>query len=60
VTGPATHNLVGTRLIEERLGVPAKNARTDAAGLAAVVRTACERAGALRPRAAAATAEAAG
>jgi hypothetical protein len=39
VTGPATDNLVGTRLIEARLGVPAVNARTDAERLAAVVRT---------------------
>jgi hypothetical protein len=38
VTGPATDNLVGTRLIEERLGVPAINARTEAARLAEVVR----------------------
>jgi hypothetical protein len=37
VTGPATDNLVGTRLIEQRLGVPAFNARTDADKLAAVV-----------------------
>jgi hypothetical protein len=37
VTGPATDNLVGTRLIEERLGVPAHNARTDAERLAQVV-----------------------
>ena len=48
VTGPATDNLVGTRLIEERVGVPAVNARTDAARLAEVVRNACERAGTLR------------
>jgi len=38
VTGPATDNLVGTRLIEERMGVPAVNARTDGARLAEVVR----------------------
>ena len=37
VTGPATDNLVGTKLIEERLGVPAHNARTDADRLAEVV-----------------------
>ena len=37
VTGPATDNLVGTRLIEERLGLPAFNARTAAPALAAVV-----------------------
>lgn len=28
VTGPATDNAVGTTIIEERMGVPAKNART--------------------------------
>ena len=56
VTGPATDNLVGTRLIEERVGVPAVNARTDAARLAEVVRSACERQGALRPRGTAAEA----
>lgn len=38
VTGPATDNLVGTRLIEERLGVPAINARTDGERLAELVR----------------------
>jgi hypothetical protein len=43
VTGPATDNLVGTRLIEERLGVPAINARTDAARLAEVVRASLDR-----------------
>ena len=37
VTGPATDNLVGTRLIEERLGVPAANARTDPDRLADIV-----------------------
>lgn len=37
VTGPATDNLVGTRIIEERLGIPAVNARTDGEKLAAVV-----------------------
>lgn len=37
VTGPATDNLVGTRLIEERLGVPAANARTDADRLADIL-----------------------
>jgi hypothetical protein len=37
VTGPATDNQVGTRIIEERLGCPAVNARTDAERLAAVV-----------------------
>lgn len=43
VTGPATDNLVGTRLIEDRLGVPAVNARSDAERLAAVVREALAR-----------------
>jgi hypothetical protein len=37
VTGPATDNLVGTRLIEERLGVPAANARTNEERLAEIV-----------------------
>ena len=37
VTGPATDNAVGTRLIEERTGVPAVNARTDAPRLAQFV-----------------------
>jgi hypothetical protein len=37
VTGPATDNQVGTRIIEERLGIPAVNARTDGERLAAVV-----------------------
>jgi hypothetical protein len=37
VTGPATDNVVGTRLIEERLGVPAANARTDPDRLADIV-----------------------
>jgi hypothetical protein len=40
VTGPATDNLVGTRLIEERLGVPAINARSDGERLAELVRRA--------------------
>jgi len=43
VTGPATDNLVGTRLIEARLGVPAVNARSDGERLAAVVREALAR-----------------
>ena len=43
VTGPATDNLVGTRQIEARLGVPAVNARSEAEKLAAVVRAAVER-----------------
>ena len=38
VTGPATDNLAGTRIIEEQLGVPAINARTDGARLAAAVK----------------------
>jgi hypothetical protein len=37
VTGPATDNTAGTRLIEERLGVPAINARTEASRLAEAV-----------------------
>ncbi len=37
VTGPATDNQVGTTLIEERLGIPAINARSDAPRLAARV-----------------------
>jgi hypothetical protein len=37
VTGPATDNLAGTRIIEEQLGVPAINARTDGARLAEAV-----------------------
>jgi hypothetical protein len=37
VTGPATDNAVGVRLIEEGLGVPAANARTAPAALAAAV-----------------------
>jgi hypothetical protein len=38
VTGPATDNLAGTRIIEEQLGVPAINARLDGARLSALVR----------------------
>lgn len=34
VTGPATDNLAGTRIIEEQLGVPAINARLDGSRLA--------------------------
>ncbi|MFN7962029.1 MAG: hypothetical protein U0002_12210 [Thermoanaerobaculia bacterium] len=37
VTGPATDNLVGVQLIEQALGVPAINARSDAEKLADVV-----------------------
>jgi hypothetical protein len=50
VTGPATDNLVGTQQIEQRLGVPAVNARTDAARLAEVVRAAVTARGGGRPR----------
>jgi hypothetical protein len=38
VTGPATDNLAGTRIIEETLGVPAINARTEGARLGELVR----------------------
>lgn len=38
VTGPATDNLAGTKIIEEQLGVPAINARLHGARLAARVR----------------------
>jgi hypothetical protein len=38
VTGPATDNIAGTRIIEEALGVPAINARIDGERLAALVR----------------------
>lgn len=38
VTGPATDNIVGTRIIESTVGVPAINARTAAEALAALVR----------------------
>jgi len=38
VTGPATDNLAGTRIIEERLNVPARNARTEAEALAEIVK----------------------
>jgi hypothetical protein len=37
VTGPATDNLAGTRVIEESLQVPAANARTDGERLARLV-----------------------
>lgn len=37
VTGPATDNLAGTRILEEQLGIPAINARTDGGRLAEVV-----------------------
>jgi hypothetical protein len=39
VTGPATDNTAGTRIIEEAVGVPAINARTDGERLAALVRS---------------------
>jgi hypothetical protein len=38
VTGPATDNVAGTRIIEEVVGVPAINARTEGERLAALVR----------------------
>jgi hypothetical protein len=38
VTGPATDHLAGTRIIEEAVGVPAINARTDGERLAVLVR----------------------
>ena len=38
VTGPATDNLAGTRIIEDALGVAAINARTDGERLAALVK----------------------
>jgi hypothetical protein len=38
VTGPATDNQAGTRIIEERLSVPALNARTEAEALAEIVK----------------------
>jgi hypothetical protein len=44
LTGPATDNEVGLSYIRSALGVPAYNARRDAAGLVAVVRKALERA----------------
>ncbi|HZF13803.1 MAG TPA: hypothetical protein VFE33_33845 [Thermoanaerobaculia bacterium] len=37
ITGPATDNVAGTRIIEQELGVPAINARTDGERLAALV-----------------------
>jgi hypothetical protein len=37
ITGPATDNLAGTRILEETLGIPAINARTDGERLAALV-----------------------
>jgi hypothetical protein len=43
VTGPATDNEVGQVYITTGLGLPAHNARRDAAGLIGVVRDAVER-----------------
>jgi hypothetical protein len=40
ITGPATDNEVGQVYITNELGLPAHNARRDAAGLLGVVRTA--------------------
>jgi hypothetical protein len=37
VTGPATDNLAGTRIVEESLGIPAINARTEGDRLASLV-----------------------
>jgi hypothetical protein len=37
ITGPATDNLAGTRILEESLGIPAINARTEGERLAALV-----------------------
>jgi hypothetical protein len=37
VTGPATDNLAGTRIIEDTVGVPAINARTSGERLSALV-----------------------
>ena len=39
VTGPATDNVAGTRIIEEAVGVPAINARTDGEKLTGLVRS---------------------
>lgn len=44
LTGPCTDNVAGTRMIEQTLDVPARNARTDPAGLAEVVRAALKEA----------------
>lgn len=43
ITGPATDNEVGLTYIRSGLGLPAHNARRDAAGLVGVVRAALER-----------------
>jgi hypothetical protein len=42
ITGPATDNEVGLAYIQTRLGLPAHNARRDAAGLLSVVRSSLE------------------
>ncbi|MEO7138036.1 MAG: hypothetical protein ABI037_09995, partial [Gemmatimonadales bacterium] len=42
ITGPATDNEVGQVYIQTALGLPAHNARRDAAGLLAVVRSAID------------------
>jgi hypothetical protein len=57
VTGPATDNLAGTRIIEESLQVPAANGRTDGERLARLVLGAL---GLAAPRPAAAAAQEAG
>ncbi len=49
ITGPATDNLVGTQIIEETLGIPAINARTEGGRLA---RRVAERLGLAAPAAA--------
>jgi hypothetical protein len=43
ITGPATDNEVGLAYIQTGLGLPAHNARRDAAGLVAVVRASLDR-----------------
>ena len=47
VTGPATDNLAGTRILEETLDVAAVNARTDGERLAAL---ACATSASVAPR----------
>jgi hypothetical protein len=37
VAGPATDNRVGIRFVEREIGVPAHNARADAAGLGGLI-----------------------
>lgn len=37
ITGPATDNIAGCLLVERQTGIPCRNARTDAAGLAEAV-----------------------